>query len=360
MTTKNKERALCAALLLGLTPAACHNTALVGAEPPKADAALGGATGGVAPANGNGGVAGIDGSIVAAPDAAEAMPPAAVFAGDTNSTGTPKPGPWLFFDSMRNLNRDIYAILADGTSLTRMTTSIDTEREPAVSPDGTTLAFSADSDGTFQLYVVPLPAGAVRQLTHHQGGAVTPAWSPDGKQVAFSSGMSLFVIGSDGQNERAVVSGADRYAWHAVFAPGGHALVFDLQGGIDELDLVTGIATPIVRHWTATIEHPSLSPDGRSIAFNVSCDDDHGVLTIWVAPFVAGNSHCVDGTRVTFARDGATAAPSFSPDGLIAFERGKGAARIGIVSPGAPVRDVTHGEGDDRNPTWSPASLFLR
>jgi Tol biopolymer transport system component len=362
-----RERALFGAFLLGLAAAACDNTALVGAELPKTDsgqgnminlAGSGGATGGLAGADA--GVVGATGGV-AGTGAGVAGTDAGIFlAGDSGGTGTPMPGPWLFFDSLRGLNRDIYAIRADGTSLKRMTTSPATEQEPSVSRDGTTLAFSSDADGTFQIYLMPLPAGAVRPLTHHAEGAQQPSWSPDGKQLVFFSNMGLSIIGSDGQNDHPVVvvnGNGNSPAEHAVFAPSGRALLFDSVTQIDQLDLDTGL-TSIDYSFTTTMEHPSVSPDGRSIAYNAWCDSTG--YSIWILPLApTPDMGPCSGTRVTTPAEGPGRVPSISPDGLIAFERGTGAARIGIVKPGGAVMDVTHGESDDRNPTWSPVSLVL-
>jgi Tol biopolymer transport system component len=361
MTPVIRERALFRALLLGFTAAACDNTALVGAEPPKTDSGPGNTTNISGSAGATGGVAGADGGVVGSLGGAAGTNAVVVFEGVTGGTGTPMSGPWLFFDSMRGLNRDIYAILADGTSLKRVTTSPTTEQEPSVSPDGTTLAFSSDADGTFQIYLMPLPAGAVRPLTHHKGGAGQPAWSPDGKQLVFFSGMGLSIIGSDGQNDHSVVLGVGVPDQHGVFAPGGHAIVFDRGNQIHQFDLDTGVETSVVKSWTTNIEHPSVSPDGYSIAYNVSCDSSGD--SIWISPLAADTLPCMGGARVTTPAESPVRFPvrfpSFSPDGLIAVEHGAGAARIGIVSPGGAVMDVTHGEGDDRNPSWSPAGLVL-
>jgi hypothetical protein len=346
-----RERAVFGIFLLGLAAAACDNTALVGAEQPKTDAGQGnimgsgGATGGLA----------ADAGVVEATGGAAGTDAAVVFAGDPVGTGTPMPGPWLFFDSLRGLNRDIYGIHADGTSLKRMTTAPTTEREPSVSPDGTTLAFSSDADGTFQIYLMPLPAGAVRQLTHHAGGAQQPSWSPDGKQLVFFFNMGLYIIGSDGQNDHSVVNGDVDPDEHGVFAPSGRALVFDRGNQIHQFDLDTRVETSVVSASTTIIEHPSVSPDGHSIAYDVLCSGGNG--RIWISPLAADTEPCVGGRSVTTPAEARF--PSFSPDGLIAFEHGAGMARIGIVSPGGAPVDVTHGEGDDRNPSWSPTSLVL-
>ena len=57
--------------------------------------------------------------------------------------------------------------------------------DPAWSPDGRSLAFSTDRGGTLQIWLRNLLTGEDRQITHHSGAALGAAWSRDGRQLAF-------------------------------------------------------------------------------------------------------------------------------------------------------------------------------
>jgi Tol biopolymer transport system component len=54
------------------------------------------------------------------------------------------------------------------------------------SPDGRLVAFAAPAAGRFQIFVVPLRGGAAHQVTFDPTDKTQPAWSPDGKQIAFT------------------------------------------------------------------------------------------------------------------------------------------------------------------------------
>ncbi len=71
-------------------------------------------------------------------------------------------------------------------------------RNPAISPDGKTLAFTYKGD----IYTVPVAGGTARQLTTNAAHDTNPVWSPDGKQIAFASArhgsMDIFLMPATG------------------------------------------------------------------------------------------------------------------------------------------------------------------
>lgn len=76
-------------------------------------------------------------------------------------------------------------------------------RNPAISPDGKTLAFTYKGD----IYTVPVTGGTARQLTTNPAHDTAPVWSPDGKQIAFAStrqgSMDIYLIPADGVRQSA-------------------------------------------------------------------------------------------------------------------------------------------------------------
>lgn len=85
---------------------------------------------------------------------------------------------------------------------------------PDWSPDGTMVAFSADWDGNFEIYVLDVSRAITVQLTHQDRGYgnTFPAWSPDGREIMFvhteatglgsSYGGDLYRINADGSGQR--------------------------------------------------------------------------------------------------------------------------------------------------------------
>jgi hypothetical protein len=79
---------------------------------------------------------------------------------------------------------DLWLRAGDGT-LERLTDDAFVERDPAFSPDGRTLAFTSDRGGTMQAWARELATGADRVLTSVGGGVRYPVFSPDGATLAF-------------------------------------------------------------------------------------------------------------------------------------------------------------------------------
>lgn len=71
-------------------------------------------------------------------------------------------------------------------------------RRPAISPDGTTVAFTYKGD----IFTVPVSGGRALQITTNPSFDTNPIWSPDGKQIAFSSdrlgSMDIYIVSKDG------------------------------------------------------------------------------------------------------------------------------------------------------------------
>ena len=58
---------------------------------------------------------------------------------------------------------------------------------PAWSPDGKRIAFYSERDGNAEIYVMNADGTGVTRLTRHERGRRLPAWSPDGRTISFDS-----------------------------------------------------------------------------------------------------------------------------------------------------------------------------
>ncbi|HEY0431638.1 MAG TPA: hypothetical protein VGC61_07455, partial [Pyrinomonadaceae bacterium] len=87
---------------------------------------------------------------------------------------------------------DLWAADLDGKNVRRLTADEGQQASPAFSPDGTLLAFTAQYDGNFDVYVVPVTGGVPTRLTWHPGVDLVQGFTPDGSAVLFTSGRAVF------------------------------------------------------------------------------------------------------------------------------------------------------------------------
>jgi tricorn protease len=86
---------------------------------------------------------------------------------------------------------DLWAAGLDGKNVRRLTTGQGVSN-PAFSPDGSLVAFTAQYEGNADVYVVPVAGGVPTRLTWHPGRDVVQGFTPDGRSVVFTSARAVF------------------------------------------------------------------------------------------------------------------------------------------------------------------------
>jgi dipeptidyl aminopeptidase/acylaminoacyl peptidase len=84
----------------------------------------------------------------------------------------------------------VYLVPVDGSSAPKQLTR-EPASQPAWSPDGKQIAFVRVVDGRAQIFILSLDGGEAFQLTRYKYGAFNPKWSPDGRQILFSASIPL-------------------------------------------------------------------------------------------------------------------------------------------------------------------------
>lgn len=87
---------------------------------------------------------------------------------------------------------DLFVSDLNGGNVERLTSDDGVESSPVFSPDGKTIAFSAQYDGNVDVFTVPVSGGAPTRLTFHPGADVVQSFTPDGKAVLFTSQRAVF------------------------------------------------------------------------------------------------------------------------------------------------------------------------
>jgi WD40 repeat protein len=205
--------------------------------------------------------------------------------------GSPRDPAWspdgtrLAFTATRAGNQDIYVIARDGTGERRLTVDPAPDSGAAWSPDGGSIAFESTRDGDTDIYVMNADGTVVRHLTSTPGVDEHPAWSPDGRRIAFESArdgnLELYVMAADGSAQTRVTS--DPQPDHdPSWSPDGHELAFVSDTPPHTELLVISPDNGIMRQLTGGIakdESPVWSPDGRLIAFS---SNRRGAFSLYV------------------------------------------------------------------------------
>ncbi len=87
---------------------------------------------------------------------------------------------------------DLWLADLDGKNVRRLTSDIGVESHPVFSPDGKTIAFSAEYDGNTDVFTIPVEGGQPKRLTWHPGPDIVRGFTPDGKAIVFSSPRNVF------------------------------------------------------------------------------------------------------------------------------------------------------------------------
>lgn len=247
---------------------------------------------------------------------------------------------------------DLFAVRPDGSDRRELLGNSDLhEADPAVSPDGTRVAFSSNRAGGFEIYVMNLDGTGLTQLTDAVGSDTGPAWSPDGSQLVFSSQRDgqteLYSVASTGGAADRLTTSADG-EYDPSYSPDGSSIVYQNNGqdGIQIYSIPARGGTPqrLTQDDTGG-RTPDWSPDGTQIAFERA-------LEAWVMDADGGNPHAVaDGGRINN--------PSFSPDGSRLVYTSDAIDGVNddiwsVALDGTDPRRITVAAADEWQPDWGP------
>jgi Tol biopolymer transport system component/predicted Ser/Thr protein kinase len=292
-------------------------------------------------------------------------------------------GTWLAFSRLTpRVERGLYLMHHDGSGLRLLAGGYDFGDTRAWSPDGSMIASDAWVDSVYDILLVDVETGHVRNLTGTSDQQEWhPTWSPDGAQIAFEVGMDIdgeiWIMDADGSGAHKIADGCCP-AWQpaphsetpvprdalqsgssstvtpfTIVETAGDRIAFESdRDGNNEIYVMnpdgTG-QTNLTNHRTDD-GMPCWSPDGDRIAFMGTRDLGYDVYAMGA-----------DGSQVTrlTTDPGYDGWPSWSPDGSrVAFLSNDGQIHI-INADGSDQHQLTNSPEWASRASWSPDGTKL-
>ena len=212
----------------------------------------------------------------------------------------------------------------------QLTTSPGVDLVGSFSPDGRSFAYSSNRTGQFEIYTRPIGSGgAAKQITSDGKQNVEPAWSPDGRFIAYRSvaQRGIWLVPASAGTPRRLTTFGSSPAWSpdakqiAFESVEPHSLAwFDLPGfGESTLWTVATDGSQQRRITTAGNPHgqhvtPVWSPDGKRLAFTAI--EEHAA-SLWTVDTLSGKVQSLIGEG-----GGVFVSPVFAPNGYDLYSAG--------------------------------------
>jgi TolB protein len=254
-------------------------------------------------------------------------------------------GSRIAFLSDRDGATDVYIISADGSGEARLTSTPETESQPDWSADGREIRFTVFANEASRIYSIE-PTGKNQKLLGTVPGRATRL-SPDGKSVLYWTGtwtaMRLFASGLDGSRARQLTDGSG-VVWGSRWSPDGKRIVFSDRDAQGLLQVFVMNADGSGRHQVTRpasgeqSQMPAWSPDASKLAVQAGVRGQPA--HIWTVDAVTGAARQLGAHAQPYDDE----VPAWFPDGKrIAYQSTRtGRMELWVMNAdGSETRQIT-------------------
>ncbi len=265
----------------------------------------------------------------------------------------------IAYVSSKGGNKEIWAMDYDGANQHQLTHLKSISLTPRWSPDATRIAFTCyvpyRGVTSAQICIYSTDSDRLISFPRYRGSNSSPAWTPDGQQIAFMSSQNgdpeIYIASTDGSKLKRLTFAAGVNTSPAFNPKTGKQMVFvSDRAGDPVLYLANSDGTDVQRLDMPDMGYvvdPAWSPNGQLLAF--SWRRPSGNFDIYIMDIV--NRQLVELTRDA----GRNERPSWAPDGRhIVFESTRTGTRQiwSMLADGSEPRQLTY-EGQNESPNWS-------
>lgn len=264
-------------------------------------------------------------------------------------------GSRIYFASTRTGNKEIWAMNWDGSSQTQLTRLKDISAYPAISPDGSRVAFTSWAKGTPRIMMVDSMSGRALPFYNQEASLNANAdFTVDGKQIYYASTAAgleqIFVAGIDGRDFRRISHRNAIESEPKVNPRNPNLLLFSGGPGQEQIYQMSsdGVDVQRVTNGEGEASNPAWNPDGQHFAFAWTRGYAKGDFNIFIMDI--GSHQYVQLTH----SEGRNENPSWAPDGrhLVFASTRSGKSQIyTMLADGTQVKPLT-AQGENLTPVW--------